>query len=492
MSGRREHSAYDSDDGRPKKKQRKIAPKFPSIPDVVKDALDKHVPAMLQETYIHFHVVNKKITAEELDDLLPTAQIGPDWTAADEAQMQQEWDQDPMTPLLVKVPKANRSMRQLWSCIPRLMRGFFAEEIIGPQFDLKFERDPTKSQPVTIAGQRVYSPTWTEEFCKALYSLVHLPLWRGNPGTMAMCLQYVVKCRTNDQRQMLYPRQNYTDSVFFTMMQDVHSNFQDGTKSVRELHRECRRQMRGVDCLWSDLFLQVEYSTLNESGQLRAPNPGLNFEPYPVRTSDVTNLIKAVEALESNGYPWFLPAEVATKMMERGSQETDAPNEKNLEDCRVLVLKNLRREAMKASRLNLRHPSHASVPGHPIGLPQRQPATQLQNLHPPAPPPPPDSEPRGPDDDDPFEMNTDDDDHPGDSPPPDNPDNELSPFDKEPVGFDTGKYGPEMEIDREYLGGPEPVDNYEGVYREPPSAAGHLANNRPPEVMQQMTTLMMR
>lgn len=222
------------------------------------------------------------LTQGQVQAMLPTYQADADWTDQNELQLRQSWDNDPLKPYILDSSTTNRYMAPLWRFTARFM-GTPVEDIIGPQFNLAYDNSSNALLP--IGDQEFRNPNWSTQFCDKLGQLVAHPLWMGHPGAMAICLQYVVKCRTNNQRQMSWPKVTYTSDKFLDLFQNVNRTFQDGTKTVGELRTEASRRMHGIPSRYS-LFHTIEERNIRPGVEpIRGPaGVGSDVGTYAIAT----------------------------------------------------------------------------------------------------------------------------------------------------------------------------------------------------------------
>ncbi|RYP57833.1 hypothetical protein DL770_010575 [Monosporascus sp. CRB-9-2] len=308
----------------------------PSLPRDFQRVLDsqKGYPALLADAKKWMTQHKPSLKKQELDALLPRSVYEAAWTALDDLHVRQAWQSDPMRPFMLE-RRSNTLMPPLWRYVPRFY-GRFVEEIIGPEFDLAV--DDSGNTVIVVAGQERRHPYWSDEFCRKMMQLLTHQMWLEQPGALAVCLQYVVRCRTNDQRRMVWPRQNYTADKFFDVYQRVMRTSQDGTLTVVQVHNEVARQM-GVPSPYSRLFRTVEKSSFRDSvtslqGQLAAPSVGT----YTIATSDLTTLVKALDSqVDQHGLPLYRPAQLtaaAVKAAKAAKASYDLPRDVDLEDYR--------------------------------------------------------------------------------------------------------------------------------------------------------------
>ncbi|KAI1778707.1 hypothetical protein F4818DRAFT_456443 [Hypoxylon cercidicola] len=330
----------------------KIAASQPELPTIIKEArklIKRKKPAL---------------TAQQLQEMLPRGDIDATWTAQDEQDLQQAWDNDPLKPYLLD-ERGNKHLQPLWRYTMRFM-GMPVEEIIGPKFNLAY--DNSSNEMIDINGREVHHPNWSAKFCEKLLHLASHPMWLEQPGAMTTCIQYVVKCRTNDQRQMRWPKENNTSDKFFDVFQSVNDTFQDGTKTVVELRKEVNRRLR-VPSLYSRLFATVETLAFRAmAGPLRAPAAvHSNVGMYAVSTEDLTRLMKALDQqTDTHGLPLHRPTVFTAAAAKAAKKSYDLPRASDLANARERVLLGIRRDQAKAAKL-------AAQPGpqqQPVGEPQ--------------------------------------------------------------------------------------------------------------------------
>ncbi|KAI1808776.1 hypothetical protein F4811DRAFT_498762 [Daldinia bambusicola] len=295
------------------------------------------------------------LTSQEIQNLLPSAETDDDWTQQDEEALQQAWNADPLKKHHVE-PKGNKHMAPLWRYTIRFM-GTTVEEIIGPRFNLAC--DISSNTVLDMGDRQVRNPHWSSKFCEKLLHIASHPMWLSQPGAMAMCLQYVVKCRTNDQRQMSWPRENYTDHKFVDIFQTVSGTFQNGTTNVRQLHDEVARRMNGIPSPYSRLFRTIEDKALKlEVGPLRAQgSAGSDVGIYTVSTSDLSTLIEALNSqVDTHGLPIHRQAAYTAVAAKAAKKSYDLPRDKDMETAREKAILGVRRYEAKAAKIAARQP----------------------------------------------------------------------------------------------------------------------------------------
>ncbi|KAI0473321.1 hypothetical protein GGR56DRAFT_654124 [Xylariaceae sp. FL0804] len=308
----------------------------------------------------HMKRSHPPLTEQQLEDRLPP-RPHPDSNDPEEAALSAEWNNDPLKRYMLE-SGGNTRIAMLWRYPLRFM-DTFVEEIIGPRYDLAYNNDT--NQEITIGeDQRVRHPYWAQEFCRKLFDLLTHPTWMGQPGALAVALQYVVKCRTNDQRRFRWPRENYTTDKFVDVLQDVHELVQDGTKTVVDLRKEAERRV-AIPSPVSRLFRRIEAIAFDPNAGPLLQAPGPDLPAYRVSTADLTSLIGALDSqVDVHGLPLHRRTATTASMVTAAKHSYDLPKTKMLEMCRERVLLSIRREEAAARKLGLRHPSHR-VPSPP-------------------------------------------------------------------------------------------------------------------------------
>ncbi|KAI0473325.1 hypothetical protein GGR56DRAFT_698344 [Xylariaceae sp. FL0804] len=320
---------------------------------------EPEIEDVLAAATAHMNDAHPPLTDKQLEDRLPP-RPNPNSDDAEEASTSIAWNNDPMKKHLLA--GSNRSLAMLWRHTLRFM-DIFVEELIGPRFDLEYDNEANKR--ITVGGQSVHHPNWSQGFCEKLHELVSHPTWMGQPGPLAVALQYVVKCRTNDQRRSRWPRENYTTDMFVGELQNVHETFQDGTKTVAELHDEAVRRLGTIPSPVSRLFRCIEDRVLDVDVEPLRGNPA-SPPAYLVATLDLTRLIQALDdQVDAYGLPLHRRTATTAMMVTAAKHSYDLPKTNGLEMCRERVLLALRRDKLRARRMGLRHPSHQAPPQQP-------------------------------------------------------------------------------------------------------------------------------
>ncbi|OTB13390.1 hypothetical protein K445DRAFT_13756 [Daldinia sp. EC12] len=328
------------------------------------------LPAILESANKFMRRNKPPLNQQQVQALLPSAEIDALWTQQDELDLRRSWDADPLKPHVLD-SRGNKQMAPLLRYTLRFM-GIPAEEIVGPRFNLAC--DTSSNQTINIigaGGREIPHPHWSARFCEKLNHLVSHPMWLSQPGALATCLQYVVKCRTNDQRRMSWPSQNYTDHKFLDIFQDVNSTFQDGTMSVVELHDEVERRMNGIPSPYSRLFRTIEdVACGSEDDPLRqsgGDDSGLDIGTYLVNTEDLSALIAALDMqVDVHGFHIHRPADYTAVAAKTAKKSYDLPRAKEIAAVRERVLLGIRRFEARAAKIAAQphpHPHSQPQPG---------------------------------------------------------------------------------------------------------------------------------
>ncbi|KAI1404188.1 hypothetical protein F4819DRAFT_483811 [Hypoxylon fuscum] len=320
---------------------------------------------MLKKANALLKVHNPPLKMQDLQDMLPKAQIDESWTAQDELQLQQDWQDDPKRPYLLD-SGGNKHIAPLWRYTMRFM-GMPVEQIIGPRFDLGYN---DSSNRYVDAIQSPH-PHWSSKLCEKLWQLASHPLWMDEAGAMAICLQYVVKCRTNDQRPMRWPRENHTTDKFFDLFSSVNQSFQfqNGAKTIRDLRVEVDRRLNGRRSRYSLLFKAIESRAFRADHR---PLTSARVETYLLSTEDLTSLTKALDAqVTADGAPLYRPVKLQAVIAKAARQSHDLPRDADLSGMREQVLLGIRRDKAKAAKIAAMNPQPIGNIPAGSGLPMK-------------------------------------------------------------------------------------------------------------------------
>lgn len=293
------------------------------------------------------------LSKDELRALLPANPVttfDENYTQEDEEQVQREWRDDPLRQYMME-KGGNNQMVKLWKTMVRLW-GTFPEYVIGPMHNLGYDAAKNNIKVVEIDGRTYPHPYWSKSFCGDLANLIPHPFWLGQPDDLPVCLQYIVRCRTNDQRKGRWPETNPTDWRFLDYFAEVAESFQDGTRTMVELHRETDRRLGGRPSLASRLFHEIEKLSFNPAIQPLRSNVSPTTDIYLVIGADLQHLQKALDNISFNGVNYFLQGGsslygACLKNMRKGH---DVPDERELEEFREPVLIEVRRQRLRVEK----------------------------------------------------------------------------------------------------------------------------------------------
>ncbi|KAM0815758.1 hypothetical protein AB5N19_01557 [Seiridium cardinale] len=292
-------------------------------------------------------VKNKpSLTQQELDTVVEGPEIDEHWTEADEEQSVHDWHSDPMRKHMLD-NKSNLSLGGPWRYAARFY-GVTIEEIISPLYDLEYDAS-SHAKMVTINGQSQPHPYWSQLFCKSLEPLLTHDMWMDAPGILATCLQYVVKCQTNDQRVMRWPRTNWTTDKFFDVFAKVAKK-QNGTRSVIEIHDEVEQRLEPLRSPWSRLFREIEAVSFNTRvAPKREPVVAdKDIGTYKINKRVLDKLTEALDAQKDrNGLPVYRNADFTCRAAEAARSSYDLPKSGDLEKMRDRILLTMRQESAK-------------------------------------------------------------------------------------------------------------------------------------------------
>ncbi|KAK6070096.1 hypothetical protein SCUP234_10339 [Seiridium cupressi] len=219
-------------------------------------------------------VKNKpSLTQQELDTVVEGPEIDEHWTEVDEEQSVNDWHSDPMRKHMLD-NKSNLSLGGPWRYAARFY-GMTIEEIISPLYDLEYDAS-------------------------------------------SHAKMYVVKCETNDQRVMRWPRTNWTTDKFFDVFAKVAKK-QNGTRSMIEIHDERKPVVTDKD-----------------------------VGTYKINKRVLDKLTQALDAQKDrNGLPVYRNADFTCRAAEAARSSYDLPKSGDLEKIRDRILLTMRQESAK-------------------------------------------------------------------------------------------------------------------------------------------------
>ncbi|KAK7985903.1 hypothetical protein PG988_003525 [Apiospora saccharicola] len=179
--------------------------------------------------------------ANDLQALVRPPTPDANWTAADLASSQAAWQADPMKDAFLDIRGNN-------NIAPCGATPFGSTESNGAVL--------VNGQPMMVNGETVRKPNWSATFAKPLLTVLAHEMWQDQPDAAAIALQYVIKCRNNDQRIMRWPKINPTTDSFLGQFR-MRMSLSPGDVPLPEIHRQVDERLgkRGV---WSKLFSEIE------------------------------------------------------------------------------------------------------------------------------------------------------------------------------------------------------------------------------------------
>lgn len=303
--------------------------------DQVKNWMDEHRP---------------QLTQARIDDLVQGPSFDEHWSQEDDAQSKTDWENDPMKPHLLNA-KNDSKLGHPWRYAARFY-GMILEDIIGPRFNLRYDDRGHKTQ-VRVNGEQVPHPAWSAPFCESLLPVLCHDMWQDHPGTMTICLQYMVKCRTNDQRPMRWPRYNYTSDRFFDEFASVMENMPAGT-SVVDAHARVRERLDGRQSLWSRVFHEIEAGNFNSRipPKTEPPVQGDDIGEYLVTKEILDRLTKALDnQKDRHGVAVYRATEFTLKAATWKRSASELSKSSQLSTVRDSALLSTRQHEAKAAKI---------------------------------------------------------------------------------------------------------------------------------------------
>ncbi|KAK1775759.1 hypothetical protein QBC45DRAFT_310106, partial [Copromyces sp. CBS 386.78] len=237
-------------------------------------------------------------TEQEYNALIALAN-DPLWTADDTAQLDADCAQ---LKQVIHSAGANTYVQALWKLTPKFM-GCVPISIICPDRLLEYS---SEHPPIQVGNHAVIYPYWSTKFCEHLRHLVVHPIFCRSPGLLALAIQYAVKCRTNDRRR--WPIQDPTGDRYITSLVSAFRDGHDQTKN-EDIHRGVRQQMEVLPPL-CHLLREIERVSIPRVLPEAVVGNSQPFAAYRVTTSDVHNVLKAVDQVATCGMTDYQPAEL--------------------------------------------------------------------------------------------------------------------------------------------------------------------------------------
>ncbi|KAJ8133187.1 hypothetical protein O1611_g443 [Lasiodiplodia mahajangana] len=220
----------------------------------------------------------------------------------------------------------------------------FPTEIICPSAGLVFCRDNEKPPLTTLI-----SMDWSRSFNEALIDLVIHSAWGNDFYLMVYAIRFVCICRSDDRRP--WKLEAYGDP-FFEAFLACQRYKPDVPKSdlLEEVEKRLKRQRQ-----WPSRVFQIFKSIARIVQPVSRDKDENDLEPYDllqVRTADLSDLVRALDATITDTVVPFLPAEwqvrLFTSSREGGIYNApDIPaDKKTYQELRHTALKGLRANAI--------------------------------------------------------------------------------------------------------------------------------------------------
>ncbi|KAI8178649.1 hypothetical protein K4K51_004392 [Colletotrichum sp. SAR 10_75] len=277
-----------------------------------------------QEILRAFNQRFPRLKAEELDDLLPDTipdeAYDEDWTAEDEASLNETWQKDPLRKSLIDyndstLPKLFRASLRIFHISPF--------EIISAKYFLGYEgKSADKSQK------------WTTTFSQYMYELIIHPLWDFDLNMFRTAMQYAVILRNRDVRTWKFVAPD--NDPFFQTFKQVIADFKGQDRPIAEHHAEVRERLKSRALKippYSEFLRRLESVAVvrkdidtditDEHGPVLA---------YRVNNNDLKYIKEALDNLANIGMPYFLSTEVYSRYILGSRQDVGKGGHKGEEN----------------------------------------------------------------------------------------------------------------------------------------------------------------
>ncbi|KAK7984580.1 hypothetical protein PG989_011982 [Apiospora arundinis] len=317
----------------------------------------------VQHANKHLGKTTPALDQTALDAIVAAPAVEGAWQAQTRETVAQDWQDDPLRPHLLNVSN-DTYMHGLVKYTTRFYKAM-PEDIVGEERNLAYDVDQNE-RTITINGQARKHPAWPKHFSGHFREVLSHGIWQGQAGAVAICFQYVVKCRRNDQRQMTWPLENPTSDEFFDVFAAVSQANQTGELSVVELHDQVLQRMNGIPSPWSRLFREIENVAFNgkvepERGD---PLPAGQVGMYHLRTEDISLLIKALDNIkDAHGMPVYRKVAFSNRASTAAIASNDLPTKNNLSQLRDASFQSRRQRLSKAAVLS--RPAASAIPSTP-------------------------------------------------------------------------------------------------------------------------------
>ncbi|KAG6362046.1 hypothetical protein INS49_010275 [Diaporthe citri] len=271
--------------------------------------------------------------------LIPRPTFDDAWTEQDEENLKQEAERDAQFQHRCTYQDYVNSV---WKTAYKFM-GCLATDIVGPKTYLRFHSDH--------------------------------PVFKGDPGKLALAIQWTVICRTKDRRRWRLSGCG-SDDPFLSILKAVVERSQDGTKSPRMLRRMAlgiykeRHPTQGFqDPLWNQFLQRIEEQAPKKKSPVEQEVDSQDFgdlDLYRVNATDLNNLLGAIVNVRMFGFPVFPDPTALAMTVLYTRNPTDIPMKPQVIEATKAALLAHRREARRAEKSGvpeIRGPSAPSQSG---------------------------------------------------------------------------------------------------------------------------------
>lgn len=338
-------------------KKRTAAEKIQDHIDAVIDKTNEVLPSVIEES-IHNSVEDyanrddpkpkQTDLIEKFRSLIPQPTFDDLWTEQDEENLEQEAESDAefqhRCTYQDYVTSVYKTAYKFMGCL--------ATDIVGPKTYLRFHSDHATSR----------NRFWAAPFCQKLSAMIVQPVFKGDPGKLALAIQWTVICRTKDRRRWRLSGCG-SDDPFLSILKAVVERSQDGTKSPRMLRRMAlgiykeRHPTQGLqDPLWSQFLQRIEEQAPRKKPPVEQEEDSQDFGDFPlyrVNATDLNNLMEAIVNVRMSGFPVFPdPTALAMTALYKRNPN-DLPFRPQVIEATRAVLLSHRREARRAQKLSM-------------------------------------------------------------------------------------------------------------------------------------------
>lgn len=282
---------------------------------------------------------------EEFRSLIPRPTFDDAWTRQDEENLEQEAGRD--TEFQHRCTYQD-FVTSVWKTAYKFM-GCLATDIVGPKTYLRFHSDHATSK----------NRFWAAPFCQKLSAMIVQPIFKGDPGKLALAIQWTVICRTGDRRKWQLSGCG-SDEPFLHILKAVVERSQDGTKGPRKLRRMAlgvyneRHPTPGFqDPLWNQFLQRIEEESPKQKSPVEQEEDSQDFgdfDLYRVNTTDLNNILGAIVNVRMSGFPMFPDPTALAMTVLYTRNPTDLPMKPQVIEATKAALLAHRREARRAEK----------------------------------------------------------------------------------------------------------------------------------------------